>query len=161
MELNSLFVQGDIFPGLKVGQTKKEIEFVLGSALGDPDIITPDVTYYVYETKAGVNLVIVFDKNDVCFEIRIDLDKNANAGFVVTLYNASQSINSSIHFDMVIDILRQLNIEWQFDTKKTYLQTVCILLKSGVRLYYAFGEKEANDYGFFSIKSVLEGHLLA
>lgn len=160
MELNNLLVNGEFYPKLKVGQTKREIEELLGLELGSPDIETDDVDYYMARIKTGICLVIIFDKSDVCFEIRLDLDKNEDIGFVIKSDDGVLVIDNKISFETLIAILFQLNIEWVFDKKRIYLQTACVSLGSGLSLYYAFGEKSDNDHGFVSIKSVLEGHHL-
>ncbi|UPK67896.1 hypothetical protein [Chitinophaga filiformis] len=160
MELTGLIVNGNFYPGLKVGQAKSVVEAVLGIRLSCPDIQTEDVNYYEIEMKAGVCLIIVFDKADVCFEIRLDLDKNRDVDFIINENDIIKAFDASISFDSLICILMQLNVAWTFDKEKTYLQTVCIHLSNGLRLYYAFGDESNGDYGFFSIKSVLEGHYL-
>jgi hypothetical protein len=160
MELNNLLVNSDFYPRLKVGQTKSEIEAISGIELGSPDIETEDVNYYELKMKTGLCLIVIFDKTDICFEIRLDIDKNQDIDFKIREGDNIRSFNANIHFDTLIDILTHLNSEWEFDKAGTYLQTVCIHLSNGLRLYYAFGDKGTGDYGFFSIKSILEGHCL-
>lgn len=149
MELTSLIVNGNFYPGLKVGQAKSVVEALLGIQLSCPNIQTEDVNYYEIGLKTGVCLIIIFDKADVCFEIRLDLDKNHDVDFKIDENDIVKAFDASISFDSLISILMQLNVAWVFDKEKTYLQTVCIHLSNGLRLYYSFGDKSAGDYGFF------------
>ncbi|MFD2885330.1 hypothetical protein [Chitinophaga cymbidii] len=160
MELINLFTTGDFYPRLKVGQTKGEMENILGFELGEPDIETEDVDYYLLKMITGVCLVVLFDKEKICFEIRLDLDKNKHIDFMIKCNDHIQRFDSNISFESLIDIIRQMKIEWEFDKRRSYLQTICISLKNGLKVYYAFGERSADDYGFFSVKRVLEGHFL-
>jgi hypothetical protein len=156
--LNDLMINGNFFFGLEVGLAKKEIEKLLKQPLGTPDIETPDVNYYVVEIKTGVLLTIIFDKEDICFEIKLDLEENKDLNLIVQIEGTAERIDEDISFEKLISIISKLNIEWSFDSKRVYLQTVCVLLKNRLRLYYAFGEKNENDYGLFEIKSILETH---
>lgn len=156
MELNNLLVNG-CFDCLKPGQTKQHLEEALGRSIDSPDIDTPDVDYYEIDTEAGATLVIIFNKEGICAEIRLDFDKNESVRFVVDLGKGkSQQLKRDVSVDVLVDVLCSLGIEWEFDPKKIYLQTIVFRLANGLMLYYSFGEKKYRDYGFFSIKSALE-----
>lgn len=156
--LNDLFITGRFSELITVGQTKDAIENTLGSPLGVPDIETPDVSLYYLEIKPGLVVSISFDKKSICYEIDLALEESIQTRFYLCLDNNSESIHEHIPFEQLLNIISKLNIEWQFDPKRVYLQTVCILLSNGLRLYYSFGNKENKDFGLFSIKSILEGH---
>lgn len=156
MKLNNLLVSG-YFDNLRLGQTKQQLEEALGRNIGNPDIETPDADYYEVDTEAGVTLVIILNKAGICFEIRLDFDKNESVKFVVDLYKGKlQQLKRDVSVDILVDVLSRLGIEWEFDPKKIYLQTIVFRLNNGLMLYYSFGERKNRDYGFFSIKSALE-----
>jgi hypothetical protein len=137
-----LFINGSFYPGLTVGLTKSEIGKLSGQQLESPDFQTPDVDHYIVKMKTGIVLSMIFDKEDICFDISLRIKEN-------------EELNEAISFE---DLIAKLNVAWEFDKKKTYLQTICIRLNNGLRLYYAFGNKDDNDYGLFSIRSILETH---
>jgi hypothetical protein len=154
IELNDLIINGFFPAGLRAGLTKTEIEQVV--PLGDVYIDTPDITQYMVETNNGLCLSIIFDKQDLCVDMRLDLEENRDLDLVIRYEKEEIAIDENTPFEEIIEILAELDIEWAFDTKKTYLQTVCIRLKSAIRLYYAFGSKEVDDYGLFLITSIIE-----
>lgn len=158
IELNDLITNGDFYLGLKVGLRKDEIERVISKPLGIPDIETTDVNHYIIEMETGINLSIIFDKEDICFEIKLNLEENSNLNLIVQLEGQFERINEDISFEKLITIISKLNVEWEFDERRVYLQTICIRLKNGLRLYYAFGNKLENDHGLFLIGSILEPH---
>jgi len=158
IELNDLFITGKFSELITVGQTKDDIENTLGSPLGVPDIETPDVNLYYLEIKPGLVVSISFDKLNICYEINLALEEDTKTHFFIRLDNNTETIHEHIPFEHLLSINSKLNIEWQFDPKRVYLQTVCVLLNNGLRLYYSFGSKENKDFGLFSIKSILEGH---
>ena len=154
VELNDIILYGSFYLGLKVGLSKHDIERILGKPFGNVDIETPDLNFYYIELKNGLVLSILFDKQDICFEINLNLEENKDLNLIIQFEDHLETINPTIPFEKLIAIISKLNVEWEFDIKKIYLQTICIRLKNGLRLYYAFGNK--NDYGFFSIKSIIE-----
>lgn len=158
IELNGLVIDGSFYLGLRVGLTKYEIEKILGKRFGTADIETPDLDSYYIELKTGVVLSILFDKEDICYEINLDIEENKDSNLIVQFEQQIERIYRTIPFEKLVATILKLNVEWEFDNKRVYLQTVCIRLKNGLRLYYAFGNKSNNDYGLFSIKSILETH---
>ena len=160
IELNDLFINARFSEHLTVGLTKENIEQLLGLKFGDPDIETPDISLYYIELKSGLDVSIIFDKKNICYEINLDLDENREVNFFIRIDQSIEEINKNTPFEHLLSVIFMLNIEWEFDRKRVYLQTVCILLENGLRLYYAFGSKKENDYGLFSIKLILENHEL-
>jgi len=157
---NDILITGSLYPGLKIGLTKSEIEKVLLLTFGKPDIETPDLEYYLIDTETGIVLTIIFDPKGICYEIKIDFKENKDLNLTVEVGEEIENINEHIPFEKLIEILSLLNIEWEFDRSKIYLQTICIRLKNGLRLYYAFGDRVSDDYGFFSLRLLLETHTL-
>jgi hypothetical protein len=160
IELNDLFINARFFEHLIVGLTKENIEQLLGLEFGDPDIETPDISLYYIKLKSGFDVSIIFDKKNICYEINLDSDENRESNFFIRIDQSIEEINKNTPFEHLLSVISRLNIEWGFDYKRVYLQTVCILLENGLRLYYAFGSKKENDYGLFSIKLILENHEL-
>lgn len=158
LNLNDLIVKGHSYIGINVGMSKIEIEEVFGKPLGKCDIVTDDVNYYLVQIRRELLWTLVFDKEDICFEIRLDLEKNENLHFYIEIRDKLKMVNNEMKLDDIIDFLSSFNINWQFDSKRIYLQTVCILLKNGLRMFFSFGDKESNDYGLFSISFLLESH---
>lgn len=158
VSINSLLVNGSFDLGLKAGLTKFDVEKIPGKPFGAADIETPDVDYYYVDMKAGVCLVIIFDKAGICYEMKIKLTDNEKINFVGEVGNKIEKINSKTSIDKIVSILSELNIEWKFDTKRMYLQTAILALESGISLHYAFGERKVKDYGLFAIQSNMENH---
>jgi hypothetical protein len=159
--LNTLICDGTFYAGLDVGLTKQEMETRLGYSLSDVYIDTPDVSHYLLELKDSLTLSVLFDKKDVCFELKFDLKDNRQVEMGLQCGNRWESITEDIPLERLLTTLADLNVEWTFDSQQVYLQTLCIRLNNGLRLYYAFGEKSQGDYGFFSIRSLLDTHELA
>lgn len=159
--LNTLLSDGTFYTGIEVGLTKPEVETRLGYPLSDVYIDTPDVNHYLLKLKDGLILSVLFDKKDVCFELKLDLKENRQLNVGLQWDNRWESISEDIPLERLLTILADLNVEWTFDSQRTYLQTLCIRLTNGLRLYYAFGDKSLDDYGFFSIRSLLDTHELA
>lgn len=160
IELNDLFINARFSELFTVGLTKENIEQLLGLKLGNPDIETSDISLYYIDLISGLDVSMIFDKKNVCCEINLDLDENREANFFICIDQSIEEINKNTPFGHLLNVISRLNIGWQFDRKRVYLQTVCILLENGLRLYYAFGSKKENDYGLFSIKLILENHEL-
>jgi len=158
VNITGLLVNGSFGWGLKAGLTKFDVEKILNQPLSAPDIETPDVDYYYFDMKTGVCLVMIFDKAGICYEMKIKLSDNEKLNFVVQIGNKIEKINGKTSIDKIVSILSGLNVEWKFDTKRMYMQTAIMLLKSGISLHYAFGEKKLRDYGLFAIQSNMEGH---
>ncbi|NML37489.1 hypothetical protein HHL17_09835 [Chitinophaga sp. G-6-1-13] len=158
--LNTLIRQGVFYGDLKVGLTKQDVESRLGHPLNDVYIDTPDLSHYILEMKDGQMLSALFDKKDVCFELKLDLEENKQVDIGLQWYDHWESINEDTSLERLLTILTDLNIDWEFDGQRVYLQTLCIQLNNGLRLYYAFGEKAQGDYGFFSIRSLWDSHEL-
>jgi hypothetical protein len=158
IELNELFTTGRFSEHIRVGLTQEEIETTLGLRLGSPDIETPDVNLYFIEIKPGLVVSISFDKNNVCYEIDLAIDESPKTHFYLRFGDITEDIHQDIQFEHLLSLISSLNIKWHFDSQRTYLQTFCIFLDNGLRLYYSFGNKKDNDFGFFSIKSILENH---
>jgi hypothetical protein len=160
IELNDLFINARVFEHLTVGLTKENIEQLLGLKLKNPDIETPDINLYYIDLRSGLEVSVIFDKKNICYEINLDLDENSEANFFIRIDQSVEEINRHTPFEHLLSVICKLNIGWEFDRKRVYLQTVCILLENGLRLYYAFGSKKESDYGLFSIKLILENHEL-
>ncbi|WP_423735445.1 hypothetical protein [Chitinophaga caseinilytica] len=154
--LNDLLINGLSRLGINVGMRKAEMETALGAALGKSYIETPDVVCYLVELKDGITWTINFDNQDNCYEIKIDENRPIN--FLVSLGEERVKIDNTTTFDKLVEILHSLNIDWEFDEKRMYLQTACMRLDNGIRLFYAFGEKGDGDYGLFSLHFLLETH---
>lgn len=154
--LNKLFLEGQFGPGIKAGLTKPEIEKLLGHTLTNPDIVTPDVDSYYVDLETGVVLTILFDKKHVCYKVNLDIRENTHLDLVVELEGRVEELSREIPLQSLVQIIYSLNIPWEFDPKKVYMQTVCLHLENGLRLLYSFGKKEENDFGLFSIHSILE-----
>lgn len=90
----------------------------------------------------------------------MNVDENDSSNFYIRLGRQSEKIDDKTTFERIVDILSCLNLDWQFDTKRMYLQTACIRLPSGIRLYFAFGDKEVGDHGLFLLSFLLESHEL-
>ncbi|KAA2243809.1 hypothetical protein F0L74_15145 [Chitinophaga agrisoli] len=155
--LNELFSSGSFRSGLKAGLMKPAVEKQLGKSLeGSYLISTPDVDYYVVEMETDANLTVIFDKARRCDVVKISMKENLDRTLVIQLGEQEEVIDKNTSFDRLIEILLALNIEWEFDRAKVFLQVVCIRFKNGLRLFYAFGNKSENDHGLFEISSNLE-----
>jgi hypothetical protein len=159
IKINNIIIKGNFYSGLSVGLKKSEIEKIIGNAFKDPDIVTPDLNLYYIVLDTGLILSVIFDDEDVCFKIDLNIGENRNINLFVELdQGAIVEMNEFTTFDNIVTIFSNLNIVWEFDWKNVYMQTVCIRLGNGLRLFYAFGNKSENDYGLFSINSFLETH---
>jgi len=161
IELNDLIIDGVFYLGLRVGLPKNEIEKILGKSLTNADIETPDLLCFYVELVTGLVITIFFDKEDICYEIDLKFEENRHSKLILKVAQRTEKIDSTTPFDKLILNFLKLNLDWAFDNKRVYLQTVCIRLMNGLRLYYAFGSQVDNDYGLFSIKSILETHRFA
>lgn len=135
---------------------KHEVEAILGKILDVAYLETADLKCYVVEIKTYCFLNLYFDNNEVCFEIRLDFDQNK--GLVLILN--SEKITENISFMNLMDIILKSKVKWDFDSHRTYLQTICVRLGNGVRFYYSFGDKDMGDFGLFLITTILEPHRL-
>jgi hypothetical protein len=158
--LNDLFLDGQVVPGLKPGLSKSKVEEVLNMPLEDRSIDTPDLDYYYVELPCGLVLSMQFDKDEICFEIGLDLEQNKTMNLILKIDEYIEKVSEDITFDALITILFKLNIDWHFDIKRTYSKTVCIHSKNGVKFYYSFEDRVKNDYGLFSLRLLLDGHKL-
>jgi hypothetical protein len=156
ISLDNLLISGSFFPGLRVGLTKQAIEIIIGRMLDKVYLETPDLKCYLAEIKTDYFLTLYFDKNDLCFEIRLDFEKNKDLELIVQFGRISENIL----FEKLISIILKSNVEWEFDIRRVYLQTVCVKLRNELRFFYAFGKKDENDFGLFAISSILEPHVL-
>lgn len=157
-KLNELIVTGVLPLGFSVGMQKNEIEMILGKHLDEPDIVTEDVYYYLVQMNEGAIWTLIFDKEHICFEAKLDFDENPFIDFGIQTEMGIEKITKETSFEKLVNILSYLKIDWCFDSKRTYLQTVCILLQNGLRIYFSFGDKEDNDFGLFSISALMESH---
>lgn len=158
MKLDSLIIDGISVLGFNTGMSKSEMEEVLGESFGESYIETEDLTCYLWERDNGVLWAIYFDKKDVCFEIKLNFDENTLPEFSIELKGQRKIISNKTTFEEIVETLHCLKLDWRFDVKRMYLQTACIHLPSGGRLYFAFGNKEDGDYGLFSLSFILESH---
>lgn len=126
IELNDLFINARFSKSIKVGFTKDNIEQLLGMRLGKPDVETPDVSWYYFELDSKLIVSLNFDKNEVCYEIKFKFKENKKANFFIRLEQGIEDINEEMPFDHLLNIISNLNISWEFDRKRVYLQTVCV-----------------------------------
>jgi hypothetical protein len=157
IKLNSLVVDGISSLGFDVGMQKHDIETILGKSLGEADVETDDVSCYLWEMDNGIVWSINFDKEDTCFEIKLDFDEQAS-NFYIELAGQKECIDNTTTFERIVEIFCSLSLDWQFDIKRMYLQTACVRLPSRARLYFAFGNKKSSDYGLFLLSFLHESH---
>src|SRR5690242_2858245 len=124
IKINDLLSSGYFLPELRVGLKKQDIEKVLGKKLGPTDIETPDLNSFRIGLESGMQLSILFDKEEMCFKINFDLEENESNNLIFQCDQTIEILNENTSFDKLITILSNLSVEWQFDGRKTYLQTI-------------------------------------
>ena len=156
--MNDLLLTGVLAPGITAGMTIQEINALLHQPLDQPDITTEDVDLYIIDLKGGPTVQLSFDKEQICYDISISAKYNGETTLFVDIGSDRIQIREEIAFTDLISIFQQLGIDWKFEKKRIYLQTVCVYLGNNVNCYYSFGRKEQNDFGFFDIRCLLNGH---
>jgi hypothetical protein len=156
--LNEFILSGVLTPGITAGMTKDEISDKLNLPLDKPEIDTPDVDIFLVDLTGGIVVQLSFDKAQICYDISISTKYNEDTALFLEIDGVKMEVKEEIAFTDLTSIFERLNIDWTFNRKQTYLQTVCIDLGKGMHCYYSFGRKEDNDFGFFDIRCLLEGH---
>lgn len=145
--------------GLRVGMSYEEIKELQKQAF-TLSYSFPDGYHYFFQTLEGLNLNILFDKNWIACEIFLDFEENEESQFYLEHLGSRYEIRENMRLDDFIEFLSICQIEWNFHRNNTYLQTICLQLKNNIKVFYAFGDKSAQDFGLFRIKQSLDGHYL-
>ncbi len=155
ININDVIFQGHFDNQLKAGLSKGNIEnlpsktFIFSHEFGDG-------TCYYFDCQNDIELTILFNNQNIAFEIKLDIDDNWYHKKAISFIYDDKIIKlKEISFDELVEFFDKMNIKWTFDKSKIYHQTICMKLSNDLRLLYCFGDKKNNDYGLSKIISTI------